>query len=267
MKYIELSTSQNVLTVSLNRPDRRNAFDAEMIQEMTSVFEDLQSDKKVRAVVLTGKGKSFCSGGDLEWMKSMADFTPAQNLKDAEKLFGMFWAVRACPVPVIGRVFGHCFGGGAGLTAACDIVGGESETLYSFSEVKYGLAPAVISPFVIEKIGPARLNEWFMTAKVFKSAEALAGGLVNFAGTLEEVDAFVDQTLMNILGSAPEAVRETKKLLRSYSTVDWKSAKTRVTKLIAKRRSSAEGQKGLQAFLNKQTPRWNESINVPPAKI
>lgn len=267
MKYINLSTSQNVLTVALNRPERRNAFDAEMIKEMTGVFEDLQKDKKVRAVVLTGEGKSFCSGGDLEWMKSMAGFTAAQNLKDAEKLFAMFWAVRSCPVPVIGRVFGHCFGGGAGLTAACDIVGGESETLFSFSEVKYGLAPAVISPFVIEKIGPARLNEWFMTAKVFKTPEALAGGLVNFTGTIEEVDQFIDQTLMNILGSAPEAVRETKKLLRSYSNLEWKSVRSRVTKLIAKRRSSEEGQKGLQAFLNKQTPRWSDTINVPPAKI
>jgi methylglutaconyl-CoA hydratase len=267
MKYIKTTSSQNVLTVALNRPERRNAFDAEMIKEMTEVFTELNGDKKLRAVVLTGEGKSFCSGGDLEWMKSMADFTPAQNLKDADKLFSMFWAVRECPVPVIGRVFGHCFGGGAGLTAACDIVAAESETLFSFSEVKYGLAPAVISPFVVEKIPPSRLNEWFMTAKVFKAPEALSGGLVNFCGDLAAVDKFVDETLMNILGSAPGAVRDTKKLLRSYSKLSWKPVRGQVTKLIAKRRSSDEGQKGLQAFLNKQTPKWSDSINVPPAKI
>lgn len=267
MKHLKRSRNSGVETVALNRPDKRNAFDAEMIQEMTATFNELNRDKKLRAVLLTGEGKSFCAGGDIEWMKSMATFGPKDNLKDAEKLFAMFWAVRSCPVPVIGRVFGHCFGGGAGLAATCDIVAAESETQFSYSEVKIGLVPAVISPYVIERVSPAKVNEWFMTAKVFRAPEALAGGLIHFAGSMTEVDGFVDSTLMNIANSAPEAVRETKKLIRSYSTVKWPKVKGQVTKLIAKRRASPEGQKGLKAFLEKQNPQWSEPIHVAPAKI
>jgi methylglutaconyl-CoA hydratase len=267
MQFIKRTRNFGVETVSLNRPERRNAFNAQMIKEMTDTFTELNRDKKLRAVLLTGEGKSFCAGGDIEWMKSMASFGPKDNLKDAEKLFGMFWAVRNCPVPVVGRVFGHCFGGGAGLTAVCDIVAAENETQFSYSEIKIGLVPAVISPFVLERVSVAKITEWFLTAKVFRAPEALGSGLIHFAGSQDEADAFIDQTLLNIAGSAPEAVRETKKLIRSYSTVKWPQAKSRVTKLIAKRRASAEGQKGLQAFLQKQTPNWSEPIHVPPAKI
>lgn len=268
MKYVKVSRNHGVESVILNRADKRNAFDAQMIEEVTEVFTQLNKDKKLRAVLLTGEGKSFCAGGDIEWMKSMASYTPKQNLRDAEKLFAMFWAVRSCPVPVLGRVFGHCFGGGAGLTAACDIVAAETETLLSYSEVKIGLVPAVISPFVMERVPPAKVNEWFMTGKIFRANEALQAGLIHHAGDLASVDKYLDETLMNIANSAPEAVRETKKLIRSYSTIKWSTAKSRVTKLIAQRRASAEGQKGLKAFLEKQNPNWSESLNAnAPAKI
>ncbi|MGE0526775.1 MAG: enoyl-CoA hydratase-related protein, partial [Bdellovibrionales bacterium] len=220
MQFIRRTQSQGVLTISLNRPERRNAFHAGMIREITRAFDDAAKEKSVRAVLLTGEGKSFCSGGDLEWMKSMADFTLEENLADADELFGMYWAARTCPVPVVGRVFGHAFGGGAGLVAVCDIVAAEVSTQFSFSEVKWGLVPAVISPFVVERANPPQVREWFLTARVFTAMEALSGGLIHFTGTLSEVDSYLERTFQALTGAAPEAARATKKLHQSYSTID-----------------------------------------------
>jgi len=267
MKQLKITQNQAVVTVSLNRPEKRNAFQPEMIAEITQIFKSFHKDKKVRAVLLTGEGESFCSGGDLEWMKSMAKYTFKQNQKDAVDLFDMYWAIRSCPVPVIGKVFGHCFGGGAGLTAVCDIVAAEQKTQFCFSEVKWGLVPAVISPFVVERARPTWIREWFLTARVFLANEAMSGGLVNFEGHLTDVDDFIEQTLGLILGAAPDAVRATKALHQSYSTVNWKKTKAAVTKIIAQRRVSEEGQLGLQAFLLKQSPKWSEPIYGAPAKV
>jgi methylglutaconyl-CoA hydratase len=267
VEFLKLTSNQGVRTVSLNRPEKRNAFHPGMIREITKAFKEISKDEKARAVLLTGEGQSFCSGGDLEWMKSMADYTLAQNLKDAKELFAMYWAIRSCPVPVIGKVFGHCFGGGAGLNAVCDIVAAEEQTQFSFSEVKWGLVPAVISPFVVERATQTFVRETFITAKVFGVHEALHGGLINFAGTTGDVDKYLEGTIKQILGAAPEAVRETKKLHQSYSSIQWKKLEPQVTKLIAKRRVSAEGQKGLKAFLEKQSPQWSESPYGKPAKI
>lgn len=267
MKHLLLSYNLGVLTISLNRPEKRNAFFPEMIKEISEAFGDVAKDKNVRAVLLTAEGKSFCSGGDLEWMKSMASYTLQKNVKDADQLFEMYWRIRNCPVPVVGKVFGHCFGGGAGLNAVCDIVAAESSTQFSFSEVKWGLVPAVISPFVVERAHVSHVAEWFTTAKVFAAPEALAGGLINFCGTMSEVDDFLIKTFDSILNSAPEAVRETKKLLLSYSKTDWRKTRTRVTKLIAARRVSKEGQKGLKAFLDKTNPQWSEKPYGQPKEI
>jgi methylglutaconyl-CoA hydratase len=188
----------------------------------------------------------------------MAKYSEKQNLKDSEELFDMYWAIRCCPVPVIAGVFGHCFGGGAGLTAVCDIVAAESSTQFSFSEVKLGLVPAVISPFVMERVHPAHLSEWFLTAKIFDAKEAKRGGLIHFAGSAKECDEYLETTFKNILNAAPEAVREAKKLIQSYSIINWKIQRGKVVKLIAERRVSAEGQRGLWAFLNKENPRWSD---------
>lgn len=262
MEFLKVSSSKNVLTVSLNRPEKRNAFHPGMIKELTQTFAKAAKDNNLRAVVLTGEGQSFCSGGDLEWMKEMADYSQKENLKDASQLFKMYWAIRTCPVPVIGRMFGHCFGGGAGLNAVCDIVAAEEKTLFSFSEVKWGLVPAVISPFVTERAQPAKTREWFLTAKVFGAAEALDGGLINRKGPMPEIDLYIEETLKMILNAAPEAVRETKKLHQSYSSIAWKKVEPQVVKLIAKRRTSEEGQAGLSAFLNKQPSPWGSNNEI-----
>jgi methylglutaconyl-CoA hydratase len=267
LKNLKLSQNQGVLTVSLNRPEKRNAFFPEMIREIAQAFGAAAKDKTLRAVLLTGEGESFCSGGDLEWMRESAKYTKAQNLKDANELFAMFWAIYSCPVPVVGRVFGHCFGGGAGLNAVCDIVAAESKTKFSFSEVKWGLVPAVISPFVYERAQSSAVSEWFMTAKIFAAPEAQAGGLIGYHGSISEVDGFIETTLAGVLASAPQAVRQTKKLLRSYSTIRWKSARALVTKTIAEARAGTEGQKGLSAFINKENPKWSEPGYGAPAKI
>ncbi len=267
MDFLKLTSNLNVLTVSLNRPEKRNAFHPRMINELTLAFHNAAKDKNLRAVVLTGEGQSFCSGGDLEWMKETAKYGQAKNLKDAKQLFKMYAAIRSCPVPVIGKMFGHCFGGGAGMTGVCDIVAAEEKTQFSFSEVKWGLVPAVISPFVSERAAPAKIREWFLTAKVFTSPEALAGGLINFSGSMAEVDGYIEKTLNLILNSAPQAVRDTKKLHQSYTTVNWKKVEPLVTKLIAKRRASSEGQTGLSAFLNKQPSPWGASYYAQAKKI
>lgn len=267
MKQLKITQNQNVVTVALNRPEKRNAFQPEMIGEITKFFKSLQKDKKVRAVLLTGEGESFCSGGDLEWMKSMAKYSKKENLKDANDLFEMFWLIRNCPVPVIGKVCGHAFGGGAGLTAVCDIVAAEQKTQFCFSEVKWGLVPAVISPFVVERVRPTYIREWFLTARVFLANEAVMAGLANFEGNQADVDDYIEQTLGFILAAAPEAVRATKALHQSYSRIDWKKMRPQVTKLIAQRRASEEGQLGLQAFLLKQSPKWSQPPYGAPAKI
>lgn len=266
MEHVKVTQSRGVRTIALNRPEKRNAFHPAMIKDITQAFKAAAKDRSVRAVLLTAEGASFCAGGDLEWMKSMAEYTLKDNVKDADALFEMYWTIRSCPVPVIGRVFGHAFGGGAGLLAVCDIVAAETRTQISFSEVKWGLVPAVISPFVTERAGVAKVREWFITARVFGADEALLGGLINFSGALDDVDAFVEARLNEILAAAPEAVRETKKLHQSYSTIRWATVRKSVTKLIAKRRVSAEGQTGLKAFLEKRSPDWSTD-GAAPAKI
>lgn len=258
MDLLKITQNLGVRTISLNRPEKRNAFFPEMIQAITKAFKAAAKDKTVRAVLLTGEGSSFCSGGDLEWMRSMAAYTLKQNIKDAEELFEMYWTIRNTPVPVVGKIFGHAFGGGAGLAAVCDIVAAEEKTQICFSEVKWGLVPAVISPFVVERASSARVREWFLSAKVFNAPEALAGGLIHFSGTAAQVDAYIEQTLLLLSAAAPEALRETKKLHQSYSPINWKQARTKVTKLIAARRVSREGQTGLKAFLEKRTPKWSD---------
>ncbi len=265
-KFLKLTQNQGVLHITLNRPDKRNAFNPEMIAEFRDVFSKIPDEKNLRAILLSGEGQSFCAGGDLDWMKSMVDATSAQNLADANELFAMYWSIRKCPVPLVGRVFGHAFGGGVGLVAVCDIVAAESETLFSFSEVKIGLAPAVISPFVCEKARAHKIREWFLTGAAFKASEALSGGLIHFHGSIAEVDSYIETTLNHIMQAGPEAVRATKALHQSFSLIDWDADRARVTSLIAERRVSQEGQEGLSSFLEKRKPAWSQIKYAAPAK-
>lgn len=259
MKHIEVTDGRWIREIRLNRPELHNAFNAAMISELTEAFRDVGAD--TRAVRFSGNGKSFCAGADLAWMKSMVDYDFAQNEKDALQLFDLFAAIRECPVPVVTYAHGNVFGGGLGLLACSDIVAVESATKFCFSEAKLGLAPAVISPFVMQKAAENFAREWMLTAKVFGADEAKTGGLVNFAGPQTDGQNYLQETLAQIVGNGNEAVRATKKLIGEIKTLNWEQRRRETARVIAERRVSEEGQEGLRGFLEKRSPRWKVDMN------
>lgn len=257
MKTIQFEKKDNIAIIKLSRPEVRNAFHPEMITDLTRVFKSLPLEKDIRVVQLSGEGKSFCSGADLEWMKSMANFSEAENLLDAEKLFEMFESIKHCPFPVITKVHGHVMGGALGILAVSDLVVAEEKTQFCFSEAKLGLAPAVISAFVKERLSVSNMNRWFLTADVFNSRDALHMGLVHTVGKEAELKNIVDQWTQSLFNNGPNAVRETKKLIQQVSTNNDVLALKKITsRLIAQLRSSTEGQEGLKSFLEKREPAW-----------
>lgn len=255
-KFIRLEKQNAVYALILNRPEKRNAFHAEMILEITKAAEMVAKDSNARVLLIKGDGPSFCSGADLDWMRSMKDFSFEQNLSDSRNLFRMFEAIYDLDIPVIARVQGHAMGGALGLISVCDIVGAETQTQFCFSEVKWGLVPAVISPFAIRKMTKSFADQLMLTAKVFHSDEALSCGLIQFKGTLTEVDEFISDQLKLLTQAAPIAVRETKNLLKKIEGFDPKKHLALTTKVISERRTSEEGQKGLGFFINKEKPVW-----------
>ncbi len=257
MKTIELNIENNIASLTLNRPDVRNAFNDEMISEMTQAFSSLQEKGDVRCVFLKGAGKSFSAGGDLGWMKSMVDYTEEENIKDSEKLYEMYEALRAVPVPVVTLVHGHAMGGALGLIAASDIVLAVDETQFCFSEVRLGLAPAVISAFVKDKILPRDMSRYFLSAEVFGPEAAQQMGLIHEFGSEKAMQDQSEKILKKIINNGPVAVRETKKLISDLKTSS--DIKSQTTKVIAKLRVGKEGQEGLKAFFEKRKPRWTEA--------
>lgn len=246
-----------VWLINLNRESVRNAFNDALIAELTRAFEAIAQDGAARAVVLGGHGKAFCAGADLGWMRQMADYTWEENRSDAQALADMLWAIYSCPVPVIARIQGDCYAGGLGLAAACDIRVAVEGAHFCLSEVKLGLIPATISPYVIRAMSPNTAMRYFLTAERFTAAEAKAIGLVQTVCMADDLDAQVAYYLDAISGNAPQAVRACKALVQSIAgqpiTADLRSQTARQ---IADVRSSAEGKTGVQAFLNKITPPW-----------
>ncbi len=253
MENIKLNKNGSVLEIVLNRPDKRNSFNPEMIQELTKAFSNIGD---ARVVLLRGEGTSFCTGADLEWMKSVKNFTLEENRKDSETLYKMFEALKRCPVPVIGQVHGHVMGGALGLLALCDIAAAEKETKFCFSEVKLGLVPAVISPFVLSKMPIGRARRWMLTGEIFGATEASQDGLVNFVGSMDEVNKFVSEILDLYKKLGPQAVKDTKYLLTNLSSWTEEKSFKETTRVIAERRVSDEGQEGLASFLEKRSPSW-----------
>lgn len=238
--------------VRLNRPEVHNAMNAEMIAELTGVFKSFGGDKKSRAVVLTGNGKSFCAGADLNYMKGIAEFGFDENVKDGKKLAGLFKAIYDCPIPTIALIHGSAFGGANGLLAACDIVIAEENTTFAFSEVKLGIAPATIAPFVIKRIGEFGAKELMLTGKRFKAQEAKRWNLVNHVYKTQQDGNPLDKILKEFESSAPAAVRETKTLIKTVLGKDIEEGIEFTSKLIATLRASEEGQEGMAAFLEKR---------------
>jgi len=245
-----------ILTITLNRPDVHNAFNDELIGEAIDLFSSLD-ENVVRAVVLKGTGKNFCAGADLNWMSRMVAYSREENVRDSSLLAKMYSLMNECPVPMIGRVQGAAIGGGVGLVSVCDIVIAQRETQFGLSEVKLGILPAVISPYVIAKIGPSHARALFLTGERFGAERALQIGLVHrVVDTKEELDAAVYETVTQLKTSGPQAVRECKKLIAHVASHDLADAIPYTIDAIATRRTSEEGQEGMQAFLRKELAPW-----------
>ena len=248
MKFLKIDDFQDCKFVMLNRPDVKNAFHPEMIKEITETFLSLSQDKKLRAIFFGGEGSVFCAGADLNWMKTMIDFTLEENIQDSEKLWKMFEAILFCEVPVIGISQGSVFGGALGLLACCDYVFAEAETKFCFSEVKLGLAPAVISSFILKKLSDGFIRPFMLSGEIFTAEKAQQSGLVHaiYKGPYERAHLAKQFTANGL-----EAMRETKKLLNLISNQTWQQQKVSTTKVISERRTSAEGQERLRNFLNR----------------
>jgi methylglutaconyl-CoA hydratase len=231
----------SVYRITLTKPDRRNAFDAELISELTEAFAFIGD---ARAVVLSGEGPSFCAGADVEWQRSSIDLTYDENVEDAMRLYEMCEAIDTCPAPVIARVHGYALGGGSGLVACSDIAVAAPDAVFGFSEVRLGIIPAVISPFVLPKIGAAA-RRYFLTGERFDAEAALRIGLVHEVA--EDPDAVVDELVDAILSGGPEAIRAAKLLIRDRPSGE------ETARIAADRRTSDEGQEGLRAFLDRRS--------------
>lgn len=250
MKFLKVENlDSDIKVVSLNRPEVKNAFNPEMISEITEVFKCFNQDKKLKAVILNGEGTVFCAGADLNWMKEMAQYSYEQNIADSEKLWEMFEAIALCEIVVIGVAQGAVYGGALGLLACCDTVYAEAGTKFCFSEVRLGLAPAVISSFVLRKIADTFVRPYMLSAAVFDSKKALEIGLVHelFTSSINLTDIAKLYS-----GNGTEAMRETKKLLNAISNGAERSEHASLTtQVISERRVSVEGQERLKKFLNK----------------
>ena len=235
----------------LNRPDVRNAFNEELIAEVTSWVRGATLDVKTRAVVISGAGAAFCAGADLGWMAKMATYTWDDNVRDARAAAAMFEAIDTLPVPVIARVHGASLGGGAGLAAVADIVLAEAGTTFGFTEVKLGLIPAIIAPYVLAKIGPSHARELFLTGRRFNAEYAREIGLVHAVVAADQLDATVQKYLDEILANGRGAMAAAKTLLREISIRSVTDAMPATTAAIAERRASNEAQERIRAFLKK----------------
>jgi methylglutaconyl-CoA hydratase len=257
MAALQISQRDRVLTLTLNRPDVRNAFNDEVIAEISQAFARAAEQDEVRAVVLAAEGPAFCAGADLNWMRRMADYTRAENLDDAGKLAEMLRLIYACPKPTVARVQGDVFAGGMGLVAACDMAVSVDTATYCLSEVKLGLIPATISPYVIRAMGARAAHRYFLTAERFSAAEALRIGFVHEVVTADALDAKVDELVKSLLGASPNAVRACKTLVQEVADRDIDAALiARTVAGIADIRASAQGKEGVQAFLQKRKPGW-----------
>ena len=244
--------------VTMNRPDVRNAFNAELIAALHDAFTALSADDGVRSIVLAGEGKTFSGGADIAWMRAALDLSEAENIRDAEAMAAMFNAIERCPKPVIARVHGAALGGGCGLIAAADIVVAANDALFGFTEVKLGILPAVISPFVIPKIGVSHARALFVTGERFDSAHAQRIGLVHHVVPADELDARIATILDEFRTAAPSAIAAAKAVVRDVVASTPGEATALTARAIAKQRTSPEGQEGLRAFLERRPAAWHD---------
>lgn len=240
----------------LNRPEVRNAFNGTVVDELYRVFTAVHTEPEIRVVVLSGNGKSFSAGADLSWMQEQATLPEAENERGAARMAAMFLSIARCAKPVVARIHGHALGGGTGLTAAVDIAFCSDDTWFGLTEVKLGIVPAVISPFVIQKIGAGRARTLFLTGERFDGREAERIGLVHRAVSAAELDPVVAAAVDQLLSSAPAAVASAKELIRTVSPLSLEDAQSPTARWISRLRSTAEAREGMAAFLEKRRPAW-----------
>jgi methylglutaconyl-CoA hydratase len=249
-KTLLVDEADGVLSVTLNRPDVANAFNDELIAEAIDLFAG-ERPRNARVVVLRGSGTNFCAGADVNWMSRMVHYTRDENVRDSAQLAKMFALINECPAPVVGRIHGAAIGGGVGLVAVCDIAVAAPDAKFGLSEVKLGILPAVISPYLIAKIGQTHARALFLTGERFDAERALRIGLVH------HIAGDVDDVVTQLMTSGPEAVRECKKLIAHVAASAIEDAIPYTIEAIAARRVSDEGQAGMKAFLKKEKAPWS----------
>lgn len=254
---ITFKIENQIARIFLNRPEIHNAFNDVMILELSEVFKKISEDEKIRVAVLTGNGQSFCAGADLNWMKKVIDFSYEENLKESLQLAELFYLMYTLPQPTIARVNGAAIGGGAGLVAVCDLVIASEKAKFSLSEVKLGLVPACISPYVLRRVGERVARELFLTGERIDACKALEFGLVNQVVPDDKLDEAVDERIKQLLSSGPKALAMCKDLLQKIPGMGFEEFKRYTAEVIAKLRISEEGQEGMNAFLEKRKPKWS----------
>ena len=259
-KYETILVSQkdSVARITLNRPKVHNAFNEAMVAELQRAFADASQEKGIRVVVITGKGRSFCAGADLNWMRRVKDYSFQDNLQESKQLAELMYTIYSLPLPTIARVNGAAIGGGAGLVAACDLVIAAQTAKFSLSEVKLGLVPAVISPYVLRRVGESACREFFLTGERLTAEKAMRFGLVNEVVPPERLDRAVEERVSQLLTSGPRALHTCKEILRQVPGMSFQEAKAYTAEIIASLRISQEGQEGMSAFLEKRKPNWSK---------
>jgi methylglutaconyl-CoA hydratase len=245
-----------IARVRLNRPDVRNAFNAALIAALRAAFAGLGADPSVRAIVLSGEGKTFCGGADVKWMRDSLALSTEENVRDAERMAEMFRAIDTCPKPVIGRIHGAALGGGAGLAAVCDIAIASDETVFGFTETKLGIIPAVISPFVLAKIGRSAARALFLSGERFDAVRAERIGLVHGVVATDELDARIEAIEIEFATAGPNAIAAAKTLIAEVGETAYAAAGPLTARAIAAQRTTPEGQEGLRAFLERRPASW-----------
>lgn len=261
MEFVQTKNNNGVFWITLNRPEIHNAFNDQFISELTSTFESASKDDNVRLIVISGSGKSFCAGADLNWMKSMVNYSMEENIEDSKKLAHLFYVINQCPKPVIGKINGHALGGGVGLVSVCDYAITTTRAKFGFTEARLGLVPAVISPYVMNKIGESHARAWFLSGERFDGQKALALGFVHQVVELEELDEATDKVIESFMQAGPVAAMKAKELIfnvleRKYSGKNLKEIEEYTCRAIAERRISDEGQDGMNALLEKRKAGW-----------
>ncbi len=247
---------KGIVRIVLNRPKLHNAFNDEMIKGLIKAFEDIENDKSLRLVTITGEGKSFCAGADLNWMKKMVNYSDEENYQDSLMLAKLFESINNCSLPVLAKVNGAALGGGTGVLAACDFALSAKSAVFGFTEVRLGLIPAVISPFVMAKIGESNARAWFLSGIRFDAFKAKEMGLVHEVCPLDSLDGEFEALVEKFLKAGPAAAREAKSLIKNVLSLEPKEATAFTCKTISRIRTSDEGQEGMQALLDKRPANW-----------